>query len=273
MIQLIKPLKIWKQPWPQHLYWLCPISIRNSPLKLMLVNKEFETILLQEGRPITFFSRTLAPRHWVKSTYEKELTAVMSAMVKWRHDIQSGHFNIKTDHFSFKYLLEQKITRALQQKSLTKPLELDYDIQCKKGSENKVDDTLSRKAEEGKLWAYLQFYQCGCRRWKRFMMEMNKRVSQVTTIYNLFFHLSWKKPLLQRARLLVLTFRFTSGNATSKSLFFMKISASSCCGFQKLITELTVDPSAHHDYTLNQGILSYKGKIYAGKVRTLRKQI
>lgn len=36
---------------------------------------------------------------------------------------------------------------------------------------------------------------------------------------------------------------------------------------QKLMTELTIDPSAHYDYTLNQGMLSYKG------VRTLRKQI
>lgn len=44
-----------------------------------------------------------------------------------------------------KFLLEQKITTTIQQKGLTKLLSLSYTIQYKKGVENCVADTLSRK--------------------------------------------------------------------------------------------------------------------------------
>ena len=54
------------------------------------------------------------------------------------------HFVIKTDHQSLKYLLDQKLTTTLQHKWLAKLLGLDYEIQYKKGAENKVADAPSR---------------------------------------------------------------------------------------------------------------------------------
>ncbi|XP_019225505.1 PREDICTED: uncharacterized protein LOC109207079 [Nicotiana attenuata] len=101
-----------------------------------------------EGRPIAFFSKTLAPRHMGLSTYEKEYMAVLSVVDRWRHYLQGSYFIIKTDHHSLKYLLEQRVTTALQQKGLTKLLGLDYEIQYKRGAENKVADALSRRQEE-----------------------------------------------------------------------------------------------------------------------------
>lgn len=59
---------------------------------------------------------------------------VLSAIDKWRHYLQGGHFIVKTNHQSLKYLLEQKVTTALQQKGLTKLMGLDYEVQYKKGS-------------------------------------------------------------------------------------------------------------------------------------------
>ena len=101
-------------------------------------------VLQQNGHPIAFLSRTLAPRHKGLSTYEKELWAVVFALEKWRGYLLDRHFKIKTDHFSLKYLMEQRLTTPFQIKWLPKLLGYDYEILYKKGSENVVADALSR---------------------------------------------------------------------------------------------------------------------------------
>ncbi|GJY35391.1 reverse transcriptase [Tanacetum coccineum] len=63
---------------------------------------------------------------------------------KWRGYLMDRHFKIKTDHFSLKYLLDQRLTTPFQAKWLPKLLGFDYEISYKKGSENIVADALSR---------------------------------------------------------------------------------------------------------------------------------
>ena len=106
-------------------------------------------VIMQEGRPIAYLSKTLPPRKVGLSTYEKELWALIYAVDKWRNYLCGHHFIIKTDHQSLKFLLEQRVTTLLQQKWLTKLSGFDYDITYKKGVENKVADALSRQAEQG----------------------------------------------------------------------------------------------------------------------------
>ncbi|GJR43747.1 hypothetical protein Tco_1311850 [Tanacetum coccineum] len=53
-------------------------------------------------------------------------------------------FKIKTDHFSLKYLLDQRLTTPFQAKWLPKLLGFDYEISYKKGSKNIVVDALSK---------------------------------------------------------------------------------------------------------------------------------
>jgi Integrase zinc binding domain/Integrase core domain/Chromo (CHRromatin Organisation MOdifier) domain len=62
-----------------------------------------------------------------------------------RHYLEGQPFIIKTDHISLKHLLEQRLTHALQHKGLCKLLGLQYEIQYKKGVENKAADALSRR--------------------------------------------------------------------------------------------------------------------------------
>ena len=84
------------------------------------------------------------------SVYEKELFALVLAVIKWKHQLVGHHFIIRTtNHQAFKYLWEQQLTHTLQHKWLTKLLlGLDYEIQYKKGSDNEVADTLSRRRTE-----------------------------------------------------------------------------------------------------------------------------
>ena len=102
---------------------------------------------MQNKRPIAFLSQAFGVKNML-SIYEKELLALVTAMSKWRHCLEGHHFMIKTYHQSLEYLLEQKVTTSMQQKWLTKLLELSYEIQYKVGSENTVVDCLSRRVED-----------------------------------------------------------------------------------------------------------------------------
>lgn len=42
-------------------------------------------VLMQQGKPIAFFSKVLALKHRGKSIYEKEYMALLNAVDRWRH--------------------------------------------------------------------------------------------------------------------------------------------------------------------------------------------
>nr|XP_027093534.1 uncharacterized protein LOC113713927 [Coffea arabica] len=66
-------------------------------------------VLMQQGRPIAYYSQVLGQKNQTRSTYEKELLSLITAVQKWKHYLMGNHFIIKTDHESLKYLLDQKI--------------------------------------------------------------------------------------------------------------------------------------------------------------------
>nr|GEY33060.1 retrotransposon protein, putative, unclassified [Tanacetum cinerariifolium] len=116
--------------------------ISNPVLRLLDFSKEFtlETdasgmesgvVLLQEGQPIAFVSKTLSAKHQLMSTYEKEVLAIVYALEKWRGYLLDGHFKIKTGQFTLKYLLDQSMSTPTQLKLLPKLLGFDYKILLK----------------------------------------------------------------------------------------------------------------------------------------------
>ena len=100
-------------------------------------------ILMQDGRPLAYTSKALSLSHQNMSIYDKEMLAIVHAATRWRPYLIGRRFQIKTDHKSLKYFLEQKISSPEQQKWVTKLLGFDYEITYKKGKENVLADALS----------------------------------------------------------------------------------------------------------------------------------
>lgn len=114
-------------------------------------------ILLQEGRPIAYFSKALSARNLAKSAYEKELMAIVLAVQHWRPYLLGRHFTVCTDQKSLRQLLHQRITTVDQQNWAAKLLGYWFDIIYKPGPTNKGADALSRMFEEGEFKAIASY--------------------------------------------------------------------------------------------------------------------
>lgn len=101
-------------------------------------------VLMQEGRPIFYLSKSIGPRAAAISTYDKEAMEIIEAVKKWKHYFLATALIIRTDQESLKYIREQKLTEGIQHKLLLKLLGYNFTIEYKKGKENKVADALSR---------------------------------------------------------------------------------------------------------------------------------
>jgi len=112
-------------------------------------------VLVQEGHPVAFFSRLVALRHRALATYERELIGLVHAVRHWRPYLWGHRFVVKTDHYSLKYLLDQRLATIPQHHWVGKLLGFDFAVKYKPGTANTVADALSRRdtAEEGALLA------------------------------------------------------------------------------------------------------------------------
>jgi hypothetical protein len=115
----------------------------------------FGAVLVQEGHPMAFFSRPVAPRHRALATYERELIGFVQAVRHWRPYLWGHQFIVKTDHFSLKYLLDQRLSTIPQHHWVGKLLGFDFVVEYKAGAANVVADALSRRdtPEEGSVLA------------------------------------------------------------------------------------------------------------------------
>lgn len=101
-------------------------------------------VLMQNKRPIAFYSHTLAMRDRAKPVYERELMAVVLAVQRWRPYLIRRQFIVKTDQHSLKFLLEQRVIQPQYHKWIAKLLGYSFEVVYKPGLENKAADALSR---------------------------------------------------------------------------------------------------------------------------------
>jgi hypothetical protein len=71
-------------------------------------------VMLHQGTGLITFSRQLALRHSKLAAYERELIGLVHAVHHWRPYLWCRPFLIKTDHFSLKFLLGQRLATIPQ---------------------------------------------------------------------------------------------------------------------------------------------------------------
>ncbi|RVW44856.1 Retrovirus-related Pol polyprotein from transposon 17.6 [Vitis vinifera] len=104
-----------------------------------------EAVLMQEKRPIAYFSEKLNGATLNYPTYDKELYALVRALETWQHYLWSKEFVIHTDHDSLKHLKRQGKLNIRHPKWVEFIETFSYVIKYKQGKENIVVDALSRR--------------------------------------------------------------------------------------------------------------------------------
>ena len=111
----------------------------------------FGAVLHQEAGPIAFFKRPFAARHLKLAAYERELTGLVQAVRHWRPYLWGRHFLIRTDHYSLKFLLDQRLSTVPQHQWISKLFGFDFAVEYRPGRLNIVADSLSRRDAEGAI--------------------------------------------------------------------------------------------------------------------------
>ena len=131
-----------------------PDFIKTFFLECDASGKGIGTVLMQEGQPLAFTNKQMSEWNLGKYIYEKKMLSILHVVDIWSPYILGQRFQIKTDHQSLEYFLEQILSSLEQQKWVTKLFGYDYDIIYKKGKDNVVAYALSRKYEdEGSLFS------------------------------------------------------------------------------------------------------------------------
>jgi hypothetical protein len=172
---------------------------------------------MQQGKPISFLSKSLGVRAVEMSTYDKEAMSTIEALKKWKHFLAEVELILRTDQQSLKHMGEQRLVQGIHHKLLVKLMGYNYRIEYKKGKENRVVDALSQRPQEEYL-------------------------NSISTVVPL-----WITDVL------------TSYEGDPKC--------------KELEEQLRLHPAAISNFTLTNGILRYKTRIYVGASFELRNQL
>jgi hypothetical protein len=93
---------------------------------------------------VAYFIRPIALRHASLAAYERELIGLVQAVRHWRPYLWGRAFVVKTDHYSLKFLLDQRQATIPQHHWVGKLLGFDFTVEYKPGRQNTMVDALSR---------------------------------------------------------------------------------------------------------------------------------
>ena len=104
--------------------------------------------LLQSGRPVAFFSRSLSPSESRHHIVEKEAYAIVESVRKWKHFLAGKHFVIITDQRAVSFLFDVNFKGKIKNDKILRwrmeLLPFSFDIKHRPGKENAAADALTR---------------------------------------------------------------------------------------------------------------------------------
>ena len=130
-LTIIIGIRYWKEVYEKYFQIMKEVISNCHILALPYFSKPFvlECDALGEGigavlkhgqHPIDFESRKLQSRERLYSKYDKEILAMMHALIKFRQYLVGNKFVVKTDHNSLRYFLTQKDLSERKKKWVSK---------------------------------------------------------------------------------------------------------------------------------------------------------
>jgi hypothetical protein len=89
----------------------------------------FGAVHHQGSGPVAFYSKKIVPRHAKLVAYERELIGLVNVVFHWRPYLWGSSFVVCTDHYSLKFLLDQKLATVLQHQWASKLLGFDFHVE------------------------------------------------------------------------------------------------------------------------------------------------
>jgi hypothetical protein len=105
----------------------------------------FGAVLHQGAGPLAFFSRPFVARHLKLAAYERELIGLVQAVRHWRPYLWGRHFLIRTDHYSLKFILDQRLSTVPQHQWISKLFGFNFTVEYRPDRLNTVANALSRR--------------------------------------------------------------------------------------------------------------------------------
>jgi len=90
----------------------------------------------------------VAPQHAKLPVYERELISLVKTVRNWRPYLWGRPFTVCTDHWSLKYILDQRLTTIPQHTWVSKLFGHDITVEYRLGKQNAAADALSHRDEE-----------------------------------------------------------------------------------------------------------------------------
>jgi hypothetical protein len=103
------------------------------------------SVLIQDNRPIAYFSEKLNETKMKYSTYDKEFYAVIQALKKWRHYLVPKEFVLYRDNHALQFINKQEKLNQKHAKWVEFMQNFTFVIKHISGTANKVVDALSKK--------------------------------------------------------------------------------------------------------------------------------
>ena len=100
-------------------------------------------VLMQSGRVVAYGSKQLKNHKQNYPTHDLELVAIVFALNIWRHYLYGEHFEVFSDHKSWKYIFAQRDLNMRQRRWMEYLGDYDFTLDYHPGKANVVVDSLS----------------------------------------------------------------------------------------------------------------------------------